>query len=84
MTIVLKTSQGISLIYSVVQLVQKAVKGDFDTSISTLMFIFIGLACLIRALEIAIDAENYLNIISPGARACLYWLVISGLLIAFA
>ena len=66
-----------------VQLVQKAVKRELEWSILTLIFVFVGLCCLFRILEIAIDPKNFLNILSPGARLGVFWLVIFCLLIEF-
>ena len=62
--------------YAVWQLAQKAVKREMDASIFTLMYVFLLLTYLLRILELAIDPENYMNIISPSARASLLWLVI--------
>ena len=75
--------QGICLIYIAVQLIQKVVKRELEWSILTLILVFVGLCCIFRILEIAIDPENFLNILTPGARFSLLWLVISCLVFWF-
>jgi len=59
-----------------VQLIRKAVNRELGTSTLTLMLVFLALMSLFRILEIAIDPESYLNIVSPVARESLLWLVI--------
>ena len=73
--------QGIILIYIVVPLVRKAYRRTLVASIPTSIFVLVCLLSLFRILEIAIDPQSFLNAISLGARACLFFLVIFLLLL---